>query len=184
MTEEEKTKLSLDSIRVLSRKAIVRQRLMNEKLHRLLHDEEDDTDSSFSSFLSSLHEYPVFDGKSHCMEDTLRLHITGTFSSHFLKSATLLFWEELPSDVNIHVAADFLRLMGRMEGIESWHKRLAVPALKSEYPAVREAAIEAIENWGNHELLSVLMLHKWDEKDPRVLSYLNEVILDFVNSGA
>ena len=75
-------------------------------------------------------------------------------------------------------AASVLRCLGRQEhlGTSSWRSELVRDALALDDVEIRDAAVQAAELWGDHEILPVLKSHS--EPEPWLRDYISDVIDD------
>ncbi len=75
-------------------------------------------------------------------------------------------------------AASILRCLGRQEylGTSLWRSELVRDALALDDVEVRDAAVQAAELWGDHEILPVLKSHS--EPEPWLRDYISDVIDD------
>ncbi len=74
-------------------------------------------------------------------------------------------------------SADMLRLLSRLEPFDSeWRASLVQTALSSSSLEIRDAAIQAVENWEESELVVLLKQHK--EKDDFLRDYAEQVVED------
>jgi hypothetical protein len=125
--------------------------------------------NSLASIVRLLDEEPLEDGVTHRAERDLAAHI-----DQFGAANPARHFADLDSPSR---AASLLRLFGRSEKIER-DERQALLAWGLESPSVevRDAAIQAAENWEGEELLSLLRRHH--EPVPWLASYMACVIRD------
>ena len=117
---------------------------------------------------------PLEDGMHHQAEDI----IGQTLQSR--EDQRILEWlRDFSLDTAQPVfAASVLRCLGRQEhlGISSWRSQLVRDALALDDVEIRDAAVQAAELWGDHEILPVLKSHS--EPEPWLRDYISDVIDD------
>lgn len=85
----------------------------------------------------------------------------------------------LSSDAeNPSFAASVLRCLGRQAspGTASWRAGLVQTGLSMENVEMRDATVQAIESWGERDLVDVLRIHH--EPEPWLRKYIQDVIDD------
>jgi hypothetical protein len=108
---------------------------------------------SLASIVSALDEEPIEDGITHRAQHALVEHINEFGTVGFASYVAALF----PAAR----AASLLRLFGRSEKIGTeLHKALLAWGLASTSVEVRDAAIQAAENWGDDDLIGLLSRHQ------------------------
>lgn len=75
-------------------------------------------------------------------------------------------------------AASVLRCLGRVDGVAtvSWRADLVRDCLAGDNAEIRDAAVQAAEEWGDPELCGVLESHS--EEEPWLRQYIRNVIED------
>lgn len=102
------------------------------------------------SFLRTLDEQPVEAGMTHPAEDLLReaVAVDPIVVSHCM------------SQLRGNSLADFVRILSRVEAVPGGVRDdLVSTALNSDIVAVRQAGVEAVENWEDPALLEILRSH-------------------------
>lgn len=117
---------------------------------------------------------PFEDGMDHEAERTLSKAFVG------IKAEYLLPWlSNFCTDLrNPNLAASVLRCLGRLHrpGTEVWRTQLIGDALSKGNAEIRDAAVQAVEQWGETNLASVLRLHQ--EELPWLQDYIAGVLQD------
>ena len=117
---------------------------------------------------------PFEDGMDHEAERTLSKALRDIEAEH------LLPWlRDFCTDRgNPNLAASVLRCLGRLlePGTEAWRTRLIRDALAKGNVEIRDAAVQAVEQWGETNLASVLRLHQ--EELPWLQDYIQGVLQD------
>lgn len=119
-----------------------------------------------------LDEEPVEDGVTHSAEKIVEEALTGSVGC-FDEFTRLLEMESSPE-----FSAALLRLAGRVgqtAGLD-WRGELLKDALNSSSATLREAAVEAIEQWEDAEFLPLLRAHT--ESVSWLKAYIDDVIED------
>ncbi len=113
------------------------------------------------------------DGMYHKAEDIIELALQSG------EDARILEWLR---DFSLDTAqpvftASVLRCLGRQEhlGTSSWRSELVRDALALDDVEIRDAAVQAAELWGDHEILPVLKSHSEPE------SWLRDYIFDVID---
>lgn len=107
---------------------------------------------SISVVTRELDDSPIEDGTTHPAEALLASHIAAFGESDLLAAVRALDAPER--------AAAWIRLMGRMPRLEGALRReLACFGLKSASAEVRDATVQAMENWGDRDLARLLREH-------------------------
>lgn len=116
---------------------------------------------------------PVEDGLKHPGEGIL-----GTVLSEHPKEGAVWICSLIVEAGNPAFASDVLRCLGRLKAPATleWRKSLIRSALNDRDPEVRDAAIQAVENWGDSGLLSELETHAEPLDWLRI--YLERVVTD------
>lgn len=111
-----------------------------------------------SSIITLLYDEPIEDGISHPAEDAIK-NILKKDQTSDLDSIRNIFLEYI--DINKSLAADILKVLGRIElpGSSEWRYSLIKIGLKSESLEVRDAAMRVIENWEESTLIELLKKH-------------------------
>lgn len=105
--------------------------------------------ASLDAIRRRLEDEPLEDGHSHPAEALLQRHLEA------FGDAALL--ADLGSD---SASADFVRLLGRSHALRQETRRLIAHwGLSSGDIDTRDAALQAIENWGDGSLIEVLRQH-------------------------
>lgn len=116
-------------------------------------------------------EEPVLDGVDHAGEGILQDYIEG----NGLKAKDILL--RLIATSPAPTTADMLRLLSRLEPFDvAWRVSAVQTALSSSSVEMRDAAIQAIENWEDSELVDLLKHH--EEQDEFLRQYAKQVIED------
>jgi len=121
---------------------------------------------------SHLVEEPLEDGVTHPAETV----VAGALAGSAVQLAA--FTQLVGAESNPEFSASMLRLagrVGRMVG-RDWRGELVKRALSSSSATVREAAVEAIEQWEDAELLPLLRAHT--EPVSWLKAYIDDVIED------
>lgn len=117
---------------------------------------------------------PFEDGIDHQAEKTL----TKAFDS--IEAKWLLPWvSDLCIDIGTpNFASSVLRCLGRLPGPGSgmWRARLIGDALKKGNVEIRDAAVQAVEQWGEKDFAEVLLAHQ--EEIPWLQDYVQNVVDD------
>ncbi len=117
---------------------------------------------------------PFEDGMDHPAEEIIGNAIhSGSDSRVFDWISEICLDAERPA-----FAASILRCLGRIvyPGQRSWRTELVRKALTMDNIQIRDAAIQATENWGGNEIRNVLRTHH--ERSPWLRNYLQSVIDD------
>jgi hypothetical protein len=118
---------------------------------------------------------PVIDGYDHPAESFLR--------EAFKREpdvAKQWFLSALAENLPPSLVADSLRLLGRITPADNaWRARIAAEGLRSHSAEVRDAAMQAIESWGDPVLASTLIDHRQREPRKWLRDYADQIIQDF-----
>ena len=117
---------------------------------------------------------PLEDGMHHKAEDIIEQAVQSEEAPHILE-----WLRDFSSDDTQPVfAASVLRCLGRQEhlGTSSWRSELVRDALALDDVEIRDAAVQAAELWGDHEILLVLESHS--EPEQWLRDYVSDVIDD------
>jgi hypothetical protein len=129
------------------------------------------TNAELEHALLEIAKEPVESGVTHPAEQYLERFL-GSYGADSLRA-----WVYERGDASPSRAADILRLLGRTSAVPHAHRiALVSKGLESRNVAVRDAAIEAAEQWADPFLLTLLLAH--DEPVPWVREYLGQVIAD------
>lgn len=110
----------------------------------------------FDGLVRALANEPVEDGFTHPGEDILSLAFSN-FPSETADWALLA----VSGAVEGPNGAATLQLLGRLKPMdENWRTRIVALALKSSDPEMRDAAVQATENWSDESLIRLLREHK------------------------
>ena len=123
------------------------------------------TPTASKILLSIPADEPVEDGYTHPLEEILEdALVRHPESAGWILSAV--------SEGEGSESAALLRCLGRLTspGAETWRSELIIAGLKSPEVEVRDAAVQAVENWDEERLRALLRQH--DEK----VSWLDEYI--------
>lgn len=117
---------------------------------------------------------PLEDGIDHAAEDIIREALQTPYphvALEWLRSFAL-------DPKNPVFAASTLRCLGRVEDLGAliWRTELVRAGLKMDNIEMRDAAIQAAENWGDREMLGVLQVHA--ESNSLLRRYVEDVISD------
>jgi len=116
---------------------------------------------------------PLEDGTNHPAEQIIRKAL------RFSEDRQIFDWfKNFSLDIeHPSFAASVLRCLGRQEnpGTSSWRAELVHRGLTVDNVEIRDAAVQAVESWGDPELANILKLHH--ETEP----WLREYILDVIN---
>ena len=117
---------------------------------------------------------PVLDGMNHEAENTLSRAMAS------IRPEDLLPWlTELATDASRPVfSSSVLRCIGRLPALGDvpWRQEVVARALRTDDVEVREAAVQAAEQWGDRDLADTLAAHH--EPEPWIRQYLEGVISD------
>ena len=117
---------------------------------------------------------PLEDGMHHKAEDIIEQAVQSG------EDPRILEWlRDFSLDIEQPVfAASVLRCLGRQEhlGTSLWRSELVRDALVLDDVEIRDAAVQAAELWGDHEILSVLESHS--EPEQWLRDYISDVIDD------
>ena len=119
---------------------------------------------------------PVANGYFHPIEDVLK---------HLFNEDTNIAAEMLGNIIANEkkglLAAAIIKCISRIESenIKKIGTRLAGSALKQKDTEVRDAAVQALESWGNRDAVIILKQH--DEKVPWLKEYIDGVIEDIIS---
>jgi hypothetical protein len=120
---------------------------------------------------------PVIDGYDHPAEGFLR----EAFSNE-PEVAMHWFLSALRGKLPPSLVADSLRLLGRITPADKeWRARIAAEGLRSHSAEVRDAAMQAIESWGDPVLASILMDHRQNEPRKWLRDYADQIIQDLTD---
>ena len=129
----------------------------------------------FNELYSDFAAEPFEDGMNHAAEETIARAFRNTGAE------CLLGWmREFCTDIDRpHISASVLRCLSRLTevGTLQWRKELLNDALAIDNVEIRDAAVQAIEQWEQVELLDLLRSH--EETDPWLRDYIESVIDDF-----
>ena len=124
--------------------------------------------------LASFEAEPLEDGMDHPAEQIIR---------NVLENSEKQYALDLFSTFSLDVAhpsfaASVLRCLGRQAhpGTVSWRTALVRDALRMSAVEIRDAAIQAIELWGDNEMCSVLEQHS--EQEQWLQDYISDVLAD------
>lgn len=134
-------------------------------------------DSRFSAFRREIRNAfeaeAVEDGFSHAAETVLEraLREHGSAAQRWLQA--LLERTESASFI-----ASILKCLGRIDrpGSESWRAGILREALSHPHAEVRDAAVQAIEAWGDTEAIEILRRH--DDSQGWLRDYITRVVRD------
>ena len=125
----------------------------------------------------SLELEPVEAGYSHPAVQTMEEAIDtfGPAASRWIMAAYMASLRNKPA-----VAADLLRCIGRLprHKVQPWATLIAIGGLLHPDPEVREAAVRALEIWGDRDSLDALKLRVGTEPLPWLADYMRQVIAD------
>ena len=122
---------------------------------------------------NAFEDVPIEDGTSHAAERILRRAFQSADEPH------VLGWlQHLVTDTDRpSLASSLLRSLGRQfPGTSKWRAETVRAALGMPDVAMRDAAVQAAESWGEPEVRAVLEEHV--EAIPWLQSYIGEVIRD------
>ena len=117
---------------------------------------------------------PVEDGMDHEAENTLARALAGDH-----REATLEWLREFCTDAEHPAfASSVLRCLGNLDypGSEEWRAAVVRDALATGNTQVKDAAVQAVEKWGESGLVHVLRTHQEDV--PWLQEYIQGVIDD------
>lgn len=119
-----------------------------------------------------LDEEPLEDGVTHSAEELVAGALSGPAGQ------LSAFAQLLKTESNPEFLASMLRLAGRVgrTARRDWRGAVIKAALGSSSPTLREAAVEAIEQWEDSELLPLLRAHT--ESVSWLKAYIDDVIED------
>lgn len=127
-----------------------------------------------AKLLNALFEEPIEDGYSHIGEEIIEraININSKDAPIWIQS---LFCENIN---NSYLAIGLLRCVGRLEHkkVYPWGDMMVIGGLNNSNDEVREAAIRAIENWEDKNLVKLLAEH--EEKVSWLAEYIGQVIYD------
>lgn len=110
-------------------------------------------DKSFAAIRRELDEAAIEDGVSHRAERLVSTHVAAFGEAGLLDAAR--------SDESPARAAAFLRLLGRSSSLGSrLRARLVSWGLSSASVEIRDAAVQAVENWADRALAGQLRAHR------------------------
>ncbi len=119
-----------------------------------------------------VHAESVIDGYDHPAERFLQ----ETFKRE-PDVARQWFWSALRENHSPSLVADSLRLLGRITPADrKWRSQIAAEGLRSRSSEVRDAAMQAIESWGDPALAGVLKHHR--EQTRWLREYADQIIQD------
>jgi hypothetical protein len=128
------------------------------------------SDRAFRALANSVDAEAVEDGIIHPAEQQLAAFV-GQHGGHYLRE--MLF----RSGANAGRTAAFLRLLGRIRGLDNESRRwLVQQGLTSRDVEVRDAAVQAAELWGDRVLAAILNAHH--EPIRWLASYVSRVASD------
>jgi hypothetical protein len=126
-------------------------------------------DSDLAAILKALDESPIEDGVTHRAEAAIDAHITRVGGALAVRQTRAM--------ASLAQAAAFLRLLGRSERLRPQDRMALVQwGLASESIEVRDAAIQAVENWEDRTLVGLLEKH--NDEIPWLSSYAANVARD------
>ena len=114
---------------------------------------------------------PFEDGMDHEAEQTLERAFKN------IEAQYLLIWlADFCTDVtNPNLASSILRCLGRLNpGTQVWRTQLISDALAKGTPEIRDAAVQAVEQWDEAGLASILKSHH--EQLPWLQDYIRDVL--------
>lgn len=117
---------------------------------------------------------PLEDGKTHLAEQIIGKALRSSEGQRVLGWLRIFSLDvECPS-----FAASVLRCLGRQAspGTASWRAGLIRTGLNMENAEMRDAAVQAVESWGEQDLVDVLRTHH--EPEPWLREYIQNVIDD------
>ena len=116
---------------------------------------------------------PLEDGESHLSETIIEDSLQGTRIVDTLESVRLLSLDDSRPDF----AASVLRSLGRLAypGTNVWRTRLVRDGLHSKQVPIRDAAVQAAEQWGDADMCEVLKAHV----EP--VSWLRDYVQDVID---
>ena len=130
---------------------------------------------AFEVLISHLSEKlcePVLDGMNHPAQHGLE----ATF--HLFPDVMQVWVLKRLDDSRLAMAADVLRLLCRFKPIdEVWRETLLAKAFASNSVEVRDAAVQAVESWGEPKLIS--LLKRRHEPESWLASYAIGVLRDY-----
>ena len=128
----------------------------------------------FSRLMYSLGEEAVEDGMSHPAEDIIAEALSSERWEH-----VMAWLADFSTDIaRPTFAASVLKCLGRHEdaGTESWRLNLVLMGLNIDDVEIRDAAVQAAEQWGGRGMIGVLEAHAEPERWLR--RYIRDVIDD------
>ena len=128
--------------------------------------------SLFAELEADFAAEPFEDGMDHEAENTLARAFAGIEARYLLALLT-----EFCTDITRpNFAASILRCLGRLNepGTEAWRTQLISEALARGTPEIRDAAVQAVEQWDETRLAGVLKSHK--EQLPWLQDYIVDVL--------
>ncbi len=119
-----------------------------------------------------LEEEPLEDGITHPAENLVREALLGS------PNGRLGLYDLVVDDDRPEFSSAVLRLAGRVgrSAENEWRRDLVKSALTASSHALREAAVEAVEQWEDPKLVSLLREH--EEPVPWLKDYIDDVIDD------
>lgn len=117
---------------------------------------------------------PLEDGKTHPAEQIIGKALRSSEGQRVLGWLRIFSLDvEYPS-----FAASVLRCLGRQAspGTASWRAGLIRTGLNMENAEMRDAAVQAVESWGEQDLVDVLRTHY--EPEPWLREYIQDVVDD------
>lgn len=117
---------------------------------------------------------PVIDGYDHPAEGFLQ-----EIFNREPDVARQWFLSALRRNLPPSLVADSMRLLGRIISVrKDWRAGIAAEGLRSASAEVRDAAMQAIESWGDPVLVSVLKDHRQREPRKWLREYADQIIQD------
>lgn len=124
---------------------------------------------SLAAIMGALEEEPIEDGYTHHAERAVDAHIEQFGSARLVTAVS--------ASASPARAAALLRLLGRSAKIGAEERRALVRwGLSSQSSEVRDAAVQAVENWEDRSLVALLRGHH--ERVPWLADYAANVVHD------
>lgn len=131
--------------------------------------------------VATLLDEPIEDGVTHPAEGLIDEALRAN-SSHCLDWLSQVLGEHYPTRPSL--CASIVRCIGRLDfvRVRGWGMRVVDDALQNSDTEVREAAIRALEAWGEPEALDMLRRH--EDAEDWVNEYVQQVIVDLSGTNA
>ncbi len=154
------------------------QRNLDEYFNRLLPDAKE-LESFRIEVVELLREEPIEDGVAHPAE-TIIEECLAKCGASCLRTMVRAFEEYV--DRRPSISASILRCIGRLDLDQAgdWGMRVARQGLSHQDIEVREAAVRALEGWGDRESLGLLGRHR--DSVPWMNDYVQQVIADLTDT--